>query len=102
MFQALALAIAAACVGMERIGYDSSYITVEPPAEGRRACIYDREPGGSWVIWMVTFDYNLSGPFCTAVYPGREFGRIEVEDGALCPPEPEALQPVAVGIKEPL
>ena len=99
MLQAVALALAAACAGMERIGYDTPYIAVDPPAEDRRACIYDREPGGSWAIWLVTFDYNQRGPLCTAVFPGMEFGRIEVEDGADCPPEPDALAPVEIRIK---
>ena len=102
MLGAYVLAVALACAGMERIGNDSSYITVEPPAEGQRACIYDREPGGSWTIWMDAFDYDLSGPLCAAVYPGMEFGRIDVEHGAFCPPKPEALEPIEVRIKEPL
>ena len=102
MVNALVFAFATACAGLERIGYDSSYIAVEPPEEGRRACIYQREPGGRWSIWMITFDYQLSGALCVAVYPGLEFGRTEVGHGAFCAPEPTELEPVEVEVKESL
>ena len=102
MLQALVLAVATACTGMDRIGYDSPYLTVEPPADGWRACIYDREPGGSWAIWMIGLHHQLSAPFCTAVHPDIEFGRIDVEHDAFCPSEPEQLEPVKIEVKQSL
>ncbi len=95
MSGAMLFAATLACVGGGIMPLGSTYIAIQPPAPGQRGCIYQRETGGSWATYMITYDYRLDEPLCRQVDPSLEFGRMDVPDGAYCPPDPDSLEPVA-------
>ena len=99
MIAALFFASALGCLGEETVPLGGSFIAIEPPAPGKRACIYYRTPDEPWAIYMITFDYRLSGARCKAVHPWLEFGRTEIPDGTYCPPDPMRLNRVEVNVR---
>ena len=89
----LALLFAATCYGFH---VENVIILAEPEADSR-VCIYRNDPGGNDWIWYMAVPAGASpGPFCTTVYPGWSYGRVDVPRGRICPQNPEHPTPLQI------
>ena len=97
MIQAIAFAAALTCHGAEQIGYGDHYIVIDRPAPGYFACVYQQWNRIDWGIYLMGFRFKEG--LCKVVDPGMRFGRVDMLEGAKCPPEPAQLEPVDVNVK---